>query len=284
MANAEEFVLTSDMIIVATKNEENYFASEADDDPSSTREILSMKRCIEAHACTKKDGSMPSWKKMLPWTILDGKTMEEAKMLLLGHLKYHLKASGHHLLSEEDADRQIREQYWTIEFHQYTDTHAMRAHYRKQNLKAQQWRDEQTTAKKKRKCGGKEEGSGSQSSEVSTTAAASSSVQSLVATLQNMAPALQQALAQRYVGGDRDDINLQVFNSPPAPAITNVIGTASIDVQRIVNARENVRRSEEAAQSAMCTLVEAAKRLRSEACALTQARENIDELLRDLQR
>lgn len=279
------FELTAGMVIHDSKIECNYAMRAADDGEHVTREILTIKRCPLQHNCTKKDGSNPSWQRMLPWTVLDGKTEQVAKLELLGNLKYHLKWSGHHKMSEEDCEELLRRAFPQLEFHQYTDTYAMRDAYRKQleGIEAKAKHTAEPHAKKRKGNGKQSMHDHEQASSSNRDETAAPSVSDLVTAL---APAIQQSLAQ-YMDRDRpfdmtagDSINLQVFNAPQAPAGTPS-GSITIDVQRLVQAREYVRRAEEAAQSSLCTMVEAAKRMRSECMVLASAREGLDQLLRE---
>ena len=93
-----------------------------------------------------------------------------------------------------------------------------------------------------------------------------------------IAPALRSALATLGHSDDRDDLQLSYMPEPSVPshAVGNRI-TVSTEVLKTL--RENARRSEDALKSAMLTMVEGAKRVRSELQSAMQVRADIDDLI-----
>ena len=291
------FTLRDDMVIVEARVDANYYLPRSDDYDGLLRDVLAIGRCPLHEQCVRKDGSNPSWRKMGPWTFMDGgKDEGEAKLKMLGQLKYHLCQSGLHKLSDQVADQYIRNNAWSIDWQRYNDTYEMRESYRKRletdefKKLEKEWKDNGSGSNKKRKGASNGETDGRKCTDDRESLSSSvdrherdeggSSVNRLCSIL-----LAQQASTASASTPNALDIThpMQMFSAPPAPP-THITGPVMVDLSRLVQARDHLRRGEEALQSSMCTIVECAKRVRSEAFALTDAREKLDAFIRDAQR
>ena len=210
----------------------------------------------------------------------------------LQYMKQHLCISGKHAMIDSDAQIEMQSKFTEIEFIVSTDTFVERQWYRDQVSKSTA--AESAVKKRKRaggacgggKGGGKDGGNdggnddAAAGADLNAAAGADLSQQIQTAIQRGIAPALRSALTNLGQGQDREDLHLTFLTglqpSVPSHAVGNQI-TVSTEVLKTL--RENARRSEDALKSAMLTMVEGAKRVRSELQSAMQVRADIDDLI-----
>jgi hypothetical protein len=227
------------------------------------RTVWSIKQCVCHDQCAHG-----------PWTKANVWSLEHPDKCLQ-YLKQHLCISGKHAMTASEAQIEIQTKFTEIEFVVSTDTFEDRQWYREQVGKSTALE----SAAKKRKKGGGAGGGGKGGGNDDAAAGVDLNQQIQAAISRGMAPALRSALSNLGHSDERDDLQLTFMGlepSVPSHAVGNRI-TVSTEVLKTL--RENARRSEDALKSAMLTMVEGAKRVRSELQSAMQVRADIDDLI-----
>jgi hypothetical protein len=230
------------------------------------RTVWSIKQCVCHDQCAHGP-----WNKANVWSL-------EHPDKCLQYMKQHLCISGKHAMTASEAQIEIQTKFTEIEFVVSTDTFEDRQWYREQVGKSTAL---ESAAKKRKKAGGAGgggKGGGKDGGNDDAAAGVDFNQQLQVAISRGLAPALRAALANLGHSDERDDLQLTYMPEPSVPshAVGNRI-TVSTEVLKTL--RENARRSEDALKSAMLTMVEGAKRVRSELQSAMQVRADIDDLI-----
>ena len=246
---------TSDQPIASRMNKENYFLAEEEDSADMLRWVYSINVC----PCGGCSGT--SWRKHHAWSFI-------GKHECLEYLKYHLMESGHHKWSEAVTDQYIQDNMHKLVWHEYNDIWTMRETYRNHQKQIKEERAQHNH--NANKGNGKGKGKGNKAGDTAGAVA-----EMVPAIINALAPALRQSIVMH--SRDREDVipGLHIIEGPPPVPD----GPLTVDTQELLTLRENVRRAEQAAQSCMCTVVECAKRMRTEVAVVAKARHDIDAIL-----
>ena len=278
-ATVHELSLEPDEILRA-KNSEDYMVAAEDDEEGMERTVWSIKQCV-CHA----DCAHGPWQKANVWSL-------GSPSKCLQYMKQHLCISGKHAMTENAAQEAIMAVFYSLEFEVATDTFSDRQWYREQLGRKNAL--ESAAHKRKRSTSDGSAGRGYQGGSKGggkddvlslQTATVDFNQQIQMAIGRSIAPALRSALSNLGLSEDRDDLQLTIHGSNSALANTTAVPSHAVGNQITVSTevlktlRENARRSEEALKSAMLTMVEGAKRVRSELQSAMQVRTDIDDLI-----
>jgi hypothetical protein len=295
------------------KNCESYMVN-AEDDDGQPRVILQLKYCPLHKLC-----SHGSWYNHMPWCVVcDGDTEDVFMPKLVGHLKHHLIESGKHAMPLEEANDFIHDLMvnQSLVWVKSWDQPEARQKYRQQVEKAAATSAANMRDGGKGGTGPKKRRRGCQSAHAAAAAPSGSCHEPMGAdewvddredgVVESIVPSLalgengtttdfvQQALLSalgldaEVLAPFRKPVNIQyagglnpLANIPKAPRPQGGShGNVMVPIEKLRTMRESIRRAEMATGSALCALVSDAKKLRTENEVLTQARRDVDDLIK----